>query len=81
MEKKLNIQLWIGAVVAVAGIALLFWGMLTPPGGVIDSSVLVAFGEVATFAAGLIGVDYHYRFREYETRENNRNNNGTANYD
>ena len=71
MEKKLNAQMWLGVVIAIAGIALLFWGLLTPPGGQIDSSVLVAFGEVATFAASLIGVDYHYRFREYETKLKN----------
>lgn len=71
MEKKLNTQLWLGVVIAIAGVALLFWGLLTPPGGQIDSSVLVAFGEVATFAGSLIGVDYHYRFREYETKLKN----------
>lgn len=71
MEKRLNAQLWLGVVVAVAGLSLLFIGMITPPGGKIDSSVLVAFGEVATFAAGLIGVDYHYRYREYETKLKN----------
>ncbi len=71
MEKKLNAQLWLGVVIAIAGVALLFWGLLTPPGGRIDSSVLIAFGEVATFAGSLIGVDYHYRYREYETRLKN----------
>lgn len=71
MEKKLTLQIWLGALIAVAGLAMLFIGMITPPGGRIDSSVLVAFGEVATFAAGLIGVDYHYKFREYETKLKN----------
>lgn len=71
MEKKLNAQMWLGVVIAISGIALLFWGLVTPPGGHIDSSVLVAFGEVATFAGSLIGVDYHYRFREYETKLKN----------
>ena len=71
MEKKLNAQLWLGALIAIAGLVLLFWGMLTPPGGVIDSSVLVGFGEVATFAGSLIGVDYHYKFREYEAKMKN----------
>lgn len=74
MEHKLNTQLWLGVFLAVAGIAMLFWGMLIPPGGVIDSSVLVGFGEVATFAGALVGVDYHYRFKEYETRHNNGTN-------
>ena len=67
MEKRLNAQLWLGVFLAVAGIALLFWGLFAPPAGAIDSSVLVAFGEIGTFAGALVGVDYHYRFREYET--------------
>lgn len=71
MEKKLNVQLWLGVVLAIAGIALLFWGLFMPPEGSIDSSVLVGFGEVATFAGSLIGIDYHYRFREYETKISN----------
>ena len=71
MEKKLTAQLWLGVAIALAGVALLFWGLVVPPSGVIDSSVLVGFGEVATFAGSLIGVDYHYKFREYETRIKN----------
>ena len=71
MERKLNAQLWLGVVIALAGVTLLFWGMLTPPGGKIDSSVQVGFGEVATFAGSRIGVDYHYRYREYETKLKN----------
>ena len=57
MERKLNAQLWLGVIIALAGVVLLFWGMLTPPGGHIDSSVLIGFGEVATLAGSLIGVD------------------------
>ena len=68
MKDKINTQLWLGVAIALAGIALLFWGMVTPPGGVIDSSVLVAFGEVATFSGSLIGIDYRYRYKESELR-------------
>lgn len=50
----------------IAGLVLLFVGVFIPPMGEIDSSLLVAFGEVATFAGALIGVDYHYKFKEYE---------------
>lgn len=71
MEKKLSAQLWLGVAIALAGLGLLFWGLVVPPAGVIDSSVLVAFGEVATFAGSLIGVDYHYKFREFETKIKN----------
>ena len=71
MERKLNAQLWLGVIIAMAGVVLLFWGMIIPPGGHIDSSVLIGFGEVATFSGSLIGVDYHYKFREYETKLKN----------
>ena len=71
MERKLNAQLWLGVIIALAGVVLRFWGMLTPPGGHIDSSVLIGVGEVATFSGSLIGVDYHYKFREYETKLKN----------
>jgi len=33
------------------------------PPGLIDHSVLVAFGEISTFAGALFGVDYTYRFK------------------
>lgn len=69
--KKLTIQFALGCIVTIAGIALLFIGVFIPPMGEIDSSLLVAFGEVATFAGALIGVDYHYKFKEYEKSANN----------
>ena len=33
------------------------------PQGLIDNSVLVAFGEISTFAGALFGVDYTYKFK------------------
>lgn len=77
MRKQLNLQFALGAVITIAGLALLFWGLMAPPLGTIDSSVLVAFGEVATFAGSLIGVDYHYRFREF-SRELDTKDKGNA---
>ena len=40
--------------------------LFLPPLGVIDPSVLTAFGEVLTFSGALLGMDYHYRFRGRE---------------
>lgn len=34
--------------------------VIAPPGE-IHSSVLIAYGEVMTFAGALFGIDYHYR--------------------
>ena len=44
------------------GCALLLAGFALPPSGVIDSSLLVAYGETLTFAGSLIGIDYRYRY-------------------
>lgn len=46
----------------VVGAALLIAGFVVPPTGEIHSSVLVAVGEILTFAGSLLGIDYHYRF-------------------
>lgn len=63
---RLNIQLALGVIATFAGLTLLFIGIFIQPKGEIHSSVLVAFGEACTFAGALIGVDYHYRFRDFE---------------
>ena len=73
-ENRLTLQLIAGLLMFVFGIALMFTGLLMPPIGEIDSSVLTAFGEVATFASALCGMDYSYRSkkvnleREYEEK-------------
>lgn len=41
-----------------------FAGFCVPPTGVIDNSVLVAFGEILTFVGSLFGIDYHYKYKE-----------------
>lgn len=64
-QKKLTLQLIMGCILCIAGLTLLFVGCFIPPKGEIHSSVLVAFGEVCTFSGALIGVDYHYKFKEY----------------
>ena len=63
------LQLWVAVVLALAGVVLLFMGFWVPPEGEIDSSVLVAFGEVSTFSGALFGVDYSYRWRGEGVKE------------
>ncbi len=61
-EKQTNIiQLIIAALVVLGGMALLFVGVKTDPAGQIHETVLVAFGEAATFAGSLLGIDYYYQ--------------------
>ena len=66
-ETKMNIQLAIAVVLVAAGLTLLFFGFFYDPKGEIHNSVLVAFGEICTFAGSLIGVDYHYRYKTYDS--------------
>lgn len=66
---RLTVQFILGVVVTMAGLVLLFIGCFVPPVGEVDSSLLVAFGEVATFAGALIGVDFKYRYEDH-TRKN-----------
>ena len=60
---KLNIQLLTAAVLAIGGLVLLFCGVYIAPRGEIHESILVGFGEVATFSGALMGIDYVYKKR------------------
>ena len=51
-------------MLCTCGMTLLFTALWMPPKGIIDSSVLVAYGEVMTFVGGLVGIDYVYRNKE-----------------
>lgn len=55
---KKNVELWVAVFLCAAGIVLLFCGFWVIPTGVIDNSVLIAYGEISTFAGSLFGIDY-----------------------
>ena len=61
--KKEETQLIVACLLVVLGAGLLIAGFIVPPVGIIDSSVLIAFGEIATFAGSLFGIVYHYRYK------------------
>ena len=58
---KVNLQLITAAVLSLGGLVLLFCGVFIDPEGQIHESLLVAFGEVATFSGALMGIDYVYK--------------------
>lgn len=60
---NLKIQLIVACFLVIVGVGLLIAGFCIPPVGIIDSSVLVAFGEISTFAGSLFGIDYHYKHK------------------
>ena len=60
-KSNLNRRLIVAVILTIVGSGLLIAGFIVPPLGIIDSSVLVAFGEVAVFAGSLFGIDLHYK--------------------
>lgn len=68
--RKTTVQLIIAILLTLSGIVLLFCGFWIDPQGLIDTSVLVAFGEISTFAGALFGVDYSYKLKS--NTENDR---------
>ncbi|WP_298548776.1 hypothetical protein [uncultured Parabacteroides sp.] len=61
--KGVTVQLVMAILLVVGGIVLIFSGFWVAPEGEIHNSVLVAFGEVSTFAGALFGVDYSYKLK------------------
>lgn len=62
--KRLTVQLVMAILLVVSGIVLLFSGFWVVPAGEIHNSILVAFGEISTFAGALFGVDYSYKIKQ-----------------
>ncbi|MDE6339416.1 MAG: hypothetical protein K2K97_06485 [Muribaculaceae bacterium] len=63
MAKRTNVQLLVAVLLVIVGCVLLGCAFMFPPRGEVHSSVLVAFGEILTFAGALFGIDYHYRWK------------------
>ena len=56
-------QIILAIILVAFGIILIIIAFIVPPTGIIDPTVLTAFGEILTFSGSLIGIDYHYRFK------------------
>ena len=72
MKQKIDIQLLTAAVLSIGGMIMLYCGVFIDPQGQIHESLLIGFGEVATFAGALFGIDYTYK---HKYRNNNDHSN------
>ena len=61
------VQLMIAIIATLFGLTLVGLALFLPPRGVIDPTVLTAYGETLTFVGALIGIDYHYREKKDPT--------------
>lgn len=62
-KSRINLQLIAAMLLILVGCGLLIAGFIVAPLGVIDGSVLTAFGESSTFAGALFGIDYTYKYK------------------
>lgn len=71
-KHKPTIQLLSAILLIVVGCGLLIAGFIVPPPGEIHNSVLIAFGEILTFAGALFGIDYHYKYKSHDNNNQKR---------
>lgn len=72
-QHKPAITLLAAVLLILVGCGLLIAGFIIPPPGEIHNSVLVAFGEILTFAGTVFGMKYHYQFGSGRSRPSNTN--------
>lgn len=63
MEKTDSRKFWLGATLALLGVAMLFVGMFIDPQGEVSGSVLGAVGEIFLLAGSLLGLDSYFNFK------------------
>ena len=56
MDRREMIVIRMAVGTIAVGCGLLIASLILPPPGEIDSSVLVAFGEISTFSGALVGI-------------------------
>lgn len=66
------IKIWLAVGMVIFGCGLIVAGFIVAPLGIISNSVLVAFGEVLTFAGTILGINYVYstKMKGYEIEMN-----------
>lgn len=70
MEQR---RFWLGCVLIVVGIVLIFLGFYTYPKGELSGSLLGAVGEVFTLGGTLVGADAYVEYRIKKLIHNNEN--------
>lgn len=68
---KPTVTLFVTVFLIVVGCGLLVAGFCVTPPGEIHNSILIAFGEILTFAGTVFGINYHYK---YGISKNDKNN-------
>lgn len=71
-------KFWLGAVLAILGVAMLFVAMFIEPKGEVSGTVLGAVGEVFVLAGSLLGLDSYFDFKLNKFLKKEGHNNGNS---
>ena len=63
MTKSENKKFWLGTVLAILGVVMLFVALFVDPKGEISGSVLGAVGEIFLVSGSLLGLDSYFDFK------------------
>lgn len=66
-------KFWLGALLCLAGVAMLFIALFIPPVGEISEIVLWGVGEIFTLAGSLLGLDAYFDFKLKRFISNDKN--------
>ena len=69
MNKIEVIKILLAVASFIIGAVLILIGLWLPPLGAIDNSVLIALGELLTFSASVLGINYTYQFKLHELKK------------
>ena len=59
-------KLWMGVLLVLFGMGIIAYSIVVEPQGVVDYSVVTAFGGVLTWAGAMFGIDSHSKIRIHE---------------
>ncbi len=78
MSRDDNKKFWLGAVLAILGVAMLFVAMFIEPQGEVSGTVLGAVGEVFVLAGSLLGLDSYFDFKLNKFLKKDDNDDGDS---
>lgn len=78
MSRDDNKKFWLGSVLAILGVAMLFVAMFIEPQGEVSGTVLGAVGEVFVLAGSLLGLDSYFDFKLNKFLKKDDNDDGDS---
>ena len=64
MRSRNKLKILVFIFLFLCGVAFGAWGMMIPPNGVIDSSVLILIAQIFILAASVYGFEIHFDIKE-----------------